>query len=95
MTNGITVKTDLIIFDSESLWEPIKQKIVAEYGPSHLLRWVMRRELGFTVRLHQNWLTVNKNHDGDIVTPRWYFQNQVHLDFFSTSALTWFQLKYL
>ena len=95
MTTGITVKTDLIIFDSESLWEPIKKKIVAEYGPSHLLRWVMRRELGFTVRFQQNWQTVNTNHDGDVITPRWYFQNQVHLDFFSTSALTWFQLKYL
>lgn len=95
MTKGITVKTDLIIFDSEELWEPIKQKIVAEYGTSHLLRWVMRRELGFTVRLHQNWMTVNKNNQGDALTPRWYFQNQVHLDFFSTSALTWFQLKYL
>ena len=95
MTKGITVKTDLIIFDSESLWEPIKKKIVAEYGASHLLRWVSRRELGFTVRLHQNWQTVNPNHDGDVITPRWYFQNQVHLDFFSTSALTWFQLKYL
>ena len=95
MTKGITVKTDLIIFDSESLWDPIRKKIVAEYGASHLLRWVMRRELGFTVRLHQNWQTVNPNHDGDVITPRWYFQNQVHLDFFSTSALTWFQLKYL
>lgn len=95
MTTGITVKTDLIIFDSEELWEPIRKKIVAEYGASHLLRWVMRRELGFTVRLHQNWQTVNPNHDGDVITPRWYFQNQVHLDFFSTSALTWFQLKYL
>ena len=95
MTTGITVKTDLIIFDSESRWEPIKQKIVAEYGPSHLLRWVMRRELGFTVRLHQNWQTVDAYYDGDVITPRWYFQNQVHLDFFSTSALTWFQLKYL
>ena len=95
MTTGITVKTDLIIFDSESLWEPIKKKIVAEYGPSHLLRWVMRRELGFTVRLHQNWITINKNHLGDDIVPRRYCQNQVHLDFFSTSAPTWFQLKYL
>ena len=95
MTHGITVKTDLIIFDSESLWEPIKKKIVAEYGPSHLLRWVMRRELGFTVRLHQNWITINKNSYGDDITPRRLYQNQVHLDFFSSSALTWFQLKYL
>lgn len=95
MTKGITVKPDLIIFDSEELWEPIRKKILAEYGPSHLLRWVMRRELGFTVRFHHHWGTVNKNHFGEDITPRRYYQNQVHLDFFSTSALTWFQLKYL
>ena len=95
MTAGITVKTDLIIFDSEELWDPIRKKIVAEYGVSHLFRWVSRRELGFTVRLHQNWLTVDKNSYGDDITPRRWRQNQVHLDFFSSSALTWFQLKYL
>jgi hypothetical protein len=95
MTTGITVKTDLIIFDSEELWEPIQKKIVAEYGVSHLFRWVSRRELGFTVRLHQHWITINKNAYGYDITPRRHCQNQVHLDFFSTSALTWFQLKYL
>jgi len=95
MTTGITVKTDLIIFDSEDLWEPIRKKIVAEYGPSHLFRWVSRRELGFTVRLHQHWITINKNIYGDDITPRRHCQNQVHLDFFNDSALTWFQLKYL
>jgi hypothetical protein len=95
MTTGITVKTDLIIFDSEDLWEPIRKKIVAEYGPSHLFRWVSRRELGFTVRLHQHWLTIDKNSCGDDITPRRHCQNQVHLDFFNSSALTWFQLKYL
>ena len=93
MTTGITVKTDLIIFDNEELWEPIRKKILAEYGPSHLLRWVSRRELGFTVRFHQNWITIAKNHLGDDIVPRGYCQNQVHLDFFSNSALTWFQLK--
>ena len=95
MTAGITVKTDLIIFDSEELWEPIRKKILAEYGPSHMISWVMRRELGFTVRLHQHWITINKNVWGEDITPRRSYQNQVHLDFFSTSALTWFQLKYL
>jgi hypothetical protein len=95
MTTGITVKTDLIIFDSEELWEPIRKKIVAEYGVSHLFRWVSRRELGFTVRLHQHWITINKNSYGDDITPRRHCQNQVHLDFFSNPALTWFQLKYL
>jgi len=95
MTAGITVKTDLIIFDSEELWEPIRKKIVVEYGVSHLFRWVSKRELGFTVRLHQHWITINKNSYGDDITPRRHCQNQVHLDFFSDSALTWFQLKYL
>jgi hypothetical protein len=95
MTNGITVKTDLIIFDSEALWEPIKKKIVTEYGPSHLFRWVSRRELGFTVRLHQTWITIDQNYLGEYITPRRFSQNQVHLDFFNDSALTWFQLKYL
>ena len=95
MTTGITVKTDLIIFDSEELWEPIRKKIVVEYSVSHLFRWVSRRELGFTVRFHHNWITINKNSYGDDITPRRYCQNQVHLDFFSSSALTWFQLKYL
>ena len=95
MTQGIVIKRNLIIFDSEKLWEPIRQKILAEYGPSHMISWVMKRELGFTVRLHQNWITINKNSYGDDITPRRHRQNQVHLDFFSSSALTWFQLKYL
>ena len=54
MTPGIVIKRNLIIFDNEDLWEPIKQKILAEYGPTHVISWVMKRELGFTVRFHQN-----------------------------------------
>ena len=95
MTQGVVIKSNLIIFDNEELWEPIKQKILAEYGPSHMIRWVMRRELGFTVRIQQNWQTVNKNLIGEDITARWYFQNQVHLDFFNDAAQSWFQLKYL
>lgn len=95
MTAGVTIKADLIIFDSEARWNPIKQRIVEEYGASHLLTWVSRRELGFTVRLHQHWVTVAKDTTGLDIVPRSYCQNQVHLDFFSSAALTWFQLKYL
>jgi hypothetical protein len=47
------------------------------------------------VRFHQNWITVNKNYLGEDIVPRRHCQNQVHLDFFNDSALTWFQLKYL
>ena len=95
MTQGVVIKRNLIIFDNEDLWEPIKQKILAEYGPTHVISWVMKRELGFTARRHQNWQTVNKNHVGEDITVRWYFQNQVHLDFFNDAAQSWFQLKYL
>ena len=95
MTQGIVIKRNLIIFDNEDLWEPIKQKILAEYGPTHVISWVMKRELGFTVRYHQNWITIDKNYDGEDITPRRASQNQVHLDFFNNATQSWFQLKYL
>jgi hypothetical protein len=95
MTQGIVIKRNLIIFDNEELWEPIRQKILAEYGPGHMISWVMKRELGFTVRNHQTWITVNKNYDGEEIVPRRLSQNQVHLDFFNDATQSWFQLKYL
>ena len=95
MTPGIVIKRNLIIFDNEDLWEPIKQKILTEYGPSHVISWVMKRELGFTVRFHQNWITIDKNYLGEDITPRRASQNQVHLDFFNDATQSWFQLKYL
>lgn len=95
MTQGIVIKRNLIIFADEELWEPIKQKILAEYGASHMIRWVMKRELGFTVRYHQHWITINKNFLGEDISPRGYMQNQVHLDFFNDATQSWFQLKYL
>ena len=95
MTQGIVIKRNLIIFDNEELWEPIVQKILAEYGNHLMISWVMKRELGFTVRFHQNWITVDKNHFGDDIVPRRHCQNQVHLDFFNDATQSWFQLKYL
>ena len=95
MTQGIVIKRNLIIFDNEDLWEPIKQKILAEYGNHLMISWVMKRELGFTVRRHQNWITVDKNYLGEDIVPRRHCQNQVHLDFFNESTQSWFQLKYL
>jgi hypothetical protein len=95
MTEGIVIKRNLIIFDNEDLWEPIKQKILAEYGPTHVISWVMKRELGFTVRRHQVWITIDTNYLGEDIVPRRHYQNQVHLDFFNDSTQSWFQLKYL
>jgi hypothetical protein len=95
MTQGIVIKRNLIIFDSEELWEPIRQKILAEYGASHMISWVMKRELGFTVRAHQHWIIIDKNVWGEDITPRRHWQSQVHLDFFNDATQSWFQLKYL
>ena len=95
MTQGVVIKRNLIIFNNEELWEPIRQKILAEYGPSHMISWVMKRELGFTVRFHQNWITIDTNYLGEDIVPRRHYQNQVHLDFFNDATQSWFQLKYL
>jgi hypothetical protein len=95
MTPGIVIKRNLIIFDNEDLWEPIRQKILTEYGASHMISWVMKRELGFTVRVHQLWIIIDKNVWGEDITPRRHWQNQVHLDFFNDATQSWFQLKYL
>ena len=95
MTARIIVKKNLIIFADESLWTPIRNKIVAQHGLLYLISTVTKRELGFTTRQHQQWITINYNTSGDGIVPRGYLQNQIHLDFYDDSALTWFQLKYL
>jgi hypothetical protein len=95
MTARIIVKKNLIIFENEDLWTPIRNKIVAQHGLLYLISTVTKRELGFTTRQHQQWITVNKNNQGDDIVPRGYLQNQIHLDFYDAAALTWFQLKYL
>ena len=64
-------------------WNRVYQQLAAEYPPSYLIvREKMRRELGFTVRRHAHWT-------GD------YYQDQIHLDFYTPGADTFFVLKYL
>ena len=85
----ITVKKNLIIFHNpEKDWTPIRKRLVEEYGQSIVLTWAMRERLGFSSRYHTAWISGN---NGD----NKYCQEQIHLDFYSESALTWFQLKYL
>jgi len=95
MTARIIVKKNLIVFEKEELWTPIRNKIVAQHGLLYLISTVTKRELGFTTRQHQQWITIDKNNQGDDIVPRGYLQNQIHLDFYDAAALTWFQLKYL
>ena len=87
----LTIKKNLIIFHNQAAWETIWQRIVEEYGPSIAISWVCRRELGFSVRNHQHWVTF----DYAEKIPRKYLEEQVHLDFFNPATQSWFQLKYL
>ncbi len=93
----IIVKRNLIVFKQgpDEYWDNIWEKILSEYGPTIAISWVLKRELGFTIRHHNQWITIDKNYHGEDIVPRGYLQNQIHLDFYNESALSWFQLKYL
>ena len=64
-----------------------------------MISYVCKRELGFTVRRHRGleqhdettW-AVMKSEGWD---NRYYYQEQIHLDFYNLSQQTWFVLKYL
>ena len=87
----IIVKPNLVIFKDTEHWDSIWQKILSEYGSTIAISWVLKRELGFTIRNHNQW--INFFVYGDKVGG--YYQDQIHLDFYNESALSWFQLKYL
>ena len=91
----ITVKKNLIVFYHPDEWEQISHQLVAEHGNSILISWKMRRELGFQVRYHKGLAPRPAAFFEEDDEHRFYYQDQVHLDFFSESAQSWFQLKYL
>ena len=75
---------------SERDWKPIRQRLREEYSwkPSvMMIREVMKRELGFTIRYHADWIT---DTDGRNV-----HKEMVCLDFYDESSETLFRLKYL
>jgi hypothetical protein len=86
----VTIKPKLISIDL-SAWERIRQKIILEYGPTYAISWVVKRELGFTVRTGERWsnrMVVDPLH-GHNSRPF------VYLDFYNDAQQTYFQLKYL
>jgi len=87
----ITVRKNLIVFNNARDWENIQTRLIQEYGSRIMISWVLKRELGFTVRDHQEWVEFDKTGDRQ----RYYMDNQIHLDFFNESAQSWFQLKYM
>ena len=66
-------------------WNKIQNQLLDDWPRSHIiLRSVMKRELGFTVRKHDVWLGSGKG-----------YATTVYLDFFDDAKETWFVLKYL
>ena len=70
---------------TEKQWNEIYNQIREEHGDSViLLSWKLKDTLGFTVRRHRDYNPIN----GHMV-------NDIRLDFYDNTALTFFQLKYL
>lgn len=95
----VTIKHGLIIFHRPHEWSEIQQQLTADFGPSIAISFVCKRELGFTVRRHKG-LVPHPQAEWEIMKSqgwdhRYHYEDQVHLDFYSESAKTWFVLKYL
>lgn len=70
-------------------WAAIRERLVQEYPPSVIIiREVMKRELGFTVRRHREWIE-QPGHEG------YYPRDNIYLDFYNDNQETFFRLKYL
>lgn len=91
MSSKIIIKKNLIIFRKSGEWTDIYKAILQDYGMGMAVRTRLRRELGFTYRNHQEWIEFDRS--GDRV--RRYCEEQVHLDFYSEAAQSWFILRYL
>ena len=92
MSSKVTIKRNLIIFHKAGDWHDIYSQILRDYGMGMAVRTRLRRELGFTYRYHQGLVP---NEYQSLGGPNMHYERQVHLDFYSEQAQSWFQLKYL
>ena len=91
MFSKVTIKKNLIILHNEGQWIYIYNQIMKEFGTGMAVRTRLKRELGFTYRRHEQWLDLAQGSDRV-----WgYCEKQIHLDFYSEQAQTWFVLRYL
>jgi hypothetical protein len=88
----VTIKKNLIVFHNPGEWSDIYAKILEQYGMGMAVRPRLKRELGFTYRHHQGLVPVDQPRKD---RPNMRYEDQVHLDFYSEQAQSWFQLKYL
>ena len=87
----VTVKKNLIVFHAPHEWEEIYYQILQDFGSKMSISFVLKRELGFTIRAHKGLISANSKVDPTLK----YYEDQIHLDFYSGTAQSWFQLKYL
>ena len=95
----VTVKPGLIIFHNVDAWSLLFRQLLQEHGNKIAISTVCRRELGFTIRRHKGLEPHDKN-TWEIMKAegwdhRYYYQEQIHLDFYDPAQQTWFVLKYL
>lgn len=93
MKPNIIVKKNLIVFRNPAEWQPILDQLFLEYGLKIGISWVMRRELGFTVRNYR--ALVPNDYKPKPGRPDMHYEDQVCLDFFNESTQSWFMLRYL
>jgi len=101
MSLKVTTKKNLIIFHDPDEWAQVLDRLAEDFGQTIRMRHVMRRELGFTARDHRG-LEPNRKLGGVLDGYQWgsapmgyHYEDQVHLDFYTESAQSWFILKYL
>jgi hypothetical protein len=75
---------------SEDQWGKLRTHLIQTQPRSVMLtRWKMREVLGFTDRLHTDWINKPNKWGG-----MGYQCRKVHLDFFDEAKRTFFLLKY-
>ena len=76
-------------------WNNLNHRLSQDHPPSHLMiRSVMRRELGFTVRQHADWHIPGSNEVVSTHSTGGYYRNCVYLDWYDEVKQTFFILKY-
>ena len=106
MSLKVTTKKNLIIFHNPKDWYRVLDRLAEDFGHAIRMRHIMRRELGFTARDHRG-LEPNQRQPGPgpgsvmdgyhwgTAPAGYHYEDQVHLDFYTESAQSWFILKYL
>ena len=93
---NIEIKKNLIIFHNPWEWESISERLIEEYGISIMISWKCKRKLGFTVRHHKGLMPFSEGEgDHKDLKGRYYYEPQIHLDWYDEGLMSFFMLKYL